>query len=239
MAHDLADVGIPHADGKVQSQELLRPIDVARQCARRQSGGVGGEHGARRGVPGRLAPERFLDGDGFWHGLADEVGVAHRRRQIGRVRETTEGVVDLRPGGAAFGDEVLRVVPVKRLALLQARGDGVVDRHVLAVKGHLPGDLRAHGAGTGGGDLGESHPRSPGEARPCRSMDLAPRAFKRDASLTFARAMSLRCGASPEPSRPGVRLAPDRRTSPGWPRAAAAPGPAGPVAQTARPEFHG
>jgi hypothetical protein len=38
MAHDLADVGVPNADGEVQGQELLRPVDEARQRAWRQRG---------------------------------------------------------------------------------------------------------------------------------------------------------------------------------------------------------
>jgi hypothetical protein len=90
-------------------------------------------------VPGRLAPEGFLDGQGLGHGLTDQIGIAHRRRQVGGVREASEGVVDLLPGGAALLDEVPRVLPMKCLALLQAGGDGVVHDHVLAVKGHLPG----------------------------------------------------------------------------------------------------
>ena len=115
----------------------------------------------RRGMPGRLAPEGLLDRQGLGHGLADQVGIAHRLRQVGRVAEASEGVVDLLAGGAALLDEVLGVLPMQCLALLQARGDGVVHDHVLAVKGHLPGDLRAHRAGARGGDLGEAHADSP------------------------------------------------------------------------------
>ena len=40
--------------------------------------------------------------------------------------EASKGVVDLLTGGAALFDEVVRVLPMKRPALLQAREDGVV-----------------------------------------------------------------------------------------------------------------
>jgi hypothetical protein len=41
MAHDLADVRVPDADGEVQGEELLRSVDKRRQCARLQGRGVG------------------------------------------------------------------------------------------------------------------------------------------------------------------------------------------------------
>ena len=78
---------------------------------------------------------------GLGHGLADQIGIAHRPLQVGGVCEASEGLVDLLAVGAALLDEVLRVLPMKRLALLQALGDRVVHGHLLAVKAHLPGYL--------------------------------------------------------------------------------------------------
>ena len=126
---------------KCKRQELLRSIDEAHQLARCQRGGVGGEHGVRGGVPGRLPPERFLDGHGLGHGLADQIGIADGLGQVGGVAEPSKGVIDLRAGGAALRHEELRVFVVEGLALLEAGGDRVVHGDVLAVKGHLPGDL--------------------------------------------------------------------------------------------------
>ena len=83
------------------------------QRARRQGRGVGREHGARGGMPRRLAPEGLLDVHGLGNGLADQIGVAHRRRQVARVREPSERVVDLVPSGAAPLDEELRVLAMK------------------------------------------------------------------------------------------------------------------------------
>ena len=88
-----------------------------------------------------VAPEGFLDADRLRHRFADQIGIAHRRRQIGGVGEPGEGVVDLLPGCAALAEEERGVLLVERLALVEAGGDGVVDGHVLAVERHLPGDL--------------------------------------------------------------------------------------------------
>ena len=78
VPHDLTDVGIPHTDGEVESQEQPRAVDEVHQLARGEGGGVGRENGVLRGVPGRVAPEGLLDGQGLGDRLADEIGLTHR-----------------------------------------------------------------------------------------------------------------------------------------------------------------
>ena len=94
-------------------------INERGERARQQGRGVRREHGPWLCVPGRLAPEGLLNRHCLGYGLADQVGIADGSREVRRVGEASEGVVDLVAGRAPVLGEVIRVLEVERLALRQ------------------------------------------------------------------------------------------------------------------------
>ena len=168
MAHDLTDV---------ESQTPMAKCKARNFCGRstKPASALGGRvdefvvNTVRAGacLDASRQKDSLMDRDSGTDSLIRSASRTAAARSVVYVRRANVSSICLR-GGAALLDEVLRVLAVKRLALLQADGDGVVNGHVLAVKGHLPGYLRAHGAGPRGGDHAEFHDTSlggPGDRR--------------------------------------------------------------------------
>ena len=141
MRHHLGDIHLPDQVGKMQGAVLLGPAGGGRELAGQQRGRVGGDQAVRREVLRQLPIGRDLDFRGLGDGLDNQVGLRRGSGHVGGEAEPAPGSLQVGRAGAQVSQVDIRITLLVGATLLQALFIEVVDHHLLALEGAVPGDL--------------------------------------------------------------------------------------------------
>ena len=125
----------------MQGAVLFGPASGGRELAGQQRGRVGGDQAVRREVFCQLSIGCDLDFRGLGYGLDNQVGLRRGSGHVGGEAEPAPGCFQVGSAGAQLGQVYLRITLLVGATLRQALFIEVVDHHLLALEGAVPGDL--------------------------------------------------------------------------------------------------